>query len=361
MLFIDNATVSQVLDMPSCLDALEVGYRDLAKGDAIFRPRIDVYFPNETPAGYYRWGTMEGASRSLGVFAIRMKSDMLQWPDGLTEEKYCIEPGTFCGLIFLFSTRSGEPLAIINDGVLQHMRVGGCAGLGAKYLARDNAAVVGMLGSGGMARTYLEAFCAVRNIERVKVYSPNPAHREAYAEEMSERLGIVVEPKSTPEEVVRDSDIVSTCTDSLRPVVSDLSWVSRGSHLTTVRATEWPMEVLEVADFAAKLGRNTLGALDEGMERVHGTASYVAGQPHERARIPNPPEDVYKGEYASLVDLMAGRVKGRLRPEDVTYFINAGTQGLQFAAVAGRVYALARERGLGRETPTDWFLQDIRD
>src|SRR5487761_1194822 len=172
MLFIDNATVSELLDMPACLDALEAGYRDLAKGDAIFRPRIDVSFTNETPEGYYRWGTMEGASRTLGVFAIRMKSDMLTWPDGLTEEKYCVQPGTFCGLVMLFSTRNGEPLAIINDGVLQHMRVGACAGLGAKYLAREDASAVGMIGSGGMARTYLEAFAAVRPIKQVKVYSP---------------------------------------------------------------------------------------------------------------------------------------------------------------------------------------------
>ena len=361
MLFIDNAVVSRVLDMRTCLDALEVGYRDLAKGDAIFRPRIDVYFPNETPDGYYRWGTMEGASRSLGVFAIRMKSDMLTWPDGLTEEKYCVEPGTFCGLIFLCSTRTGEPLAIINDGVLQHMRVGGCAGLGAKYLAREDAAVVGMLGSGGMARTYLEAFNAVRRIERVKVYSPTPAHREAYAEEMGEKLGIPIEVKSSPEEVVRDSDIVSTCTDSLRPIVTDMGWISKGSHLTSVRATEWPMAVLDRADYTAKLGRNTLNALDEGMTRIHGTASYVAGQPEEQARIPNPEEDLYKGQYESLVDLMVGKSRGRQSADDITCFINAGTQGLQFAAVAGRVYQLVKERGLGREVPTDWFLQDIRD
>lgn len=361
MLFIDNAIVSQVLDMRGCLDALETGYRDLANGDAVFRPRIDVYFPNETPDGYYRWGTMEGATRSLGVFAIRMKSDMLVWPDGLTEEKYCMTPGTFCGLILLFSTRTGEPLAMINDGVLQHMRVGGCAGLGAKYLAREDASVVGMLGSGGMARTYLEAFNAVRRLERVKVYSPTPAHREAYAEEMSEKLGVPVDVCSSPEEAVRGSDIVSSCTDSLRPVVADLGWVDRGAHLTTVRATEWPMEVLGLADYSAKLGPNTLGVLDEGMERVHGTASYIAGQPGEKSRIPNPKEDVYQGKYESLVDLMVGRAKGRKSPDDITYFINAGTQGLQFAAVAGRVYTLAKERSLGREVPTEWFLQDIRD
>src|SRR5579871_1232567 len=109
VLLIDNTTVANLLDMRSCLDALEVGYRDLAADNAVFRPRIDVYFPNETPDGYYRWGTMEGASRTLGVFAIRMKSDMLTWPDGLTEEKYCGTPGTYCGLIWLLSTRTGEP------------------------------------------------------------------------------------------------------------------------------------------------------------------------------------------------------------------------------------------------------------
>ena len=77
---------------------------------------------------------MEGASRKIGVFAIRMKSDVVYWPNGETEEKYCMQPGTWCGLVMVFSVRNGEPLAIINDGLLQHMRVGGCAGLGAKYL-----------------------------------------------------------------------------------------------------------------------------------------------------------------------------------------------------------------------------------
>lgn len=72
----------------------------------------------------------------------------------------------------LFSTVNGEPLALINDGVLQHMRVGAGGGIGVKHLARPDSSTVGMLGSGGMARTFLEAFCVVRPIRRVKVYSP---------------------------------------------------------------------------------------------------------------------------------------------------------------------------------------------
>src|SRR6266481_1987436 len=121
-----------------------------------------------------RWGTMEGTNN--GILAIRMKSDVVTWPvgnDGLwRENKYCMRPGLFLGLILLLSTRNGEPLAFINDGVLQHMRVGGGAGIGAKHLARNDANTVGILGSGGMARTCLEAFQAIRPIKRAKVYSP---------------------------------------------------------------------------------------------------------------------------------------------------------------------------------------------
>ncbi len=92
---------------------------------------------------------MEGVCRTHGAFAIRMKSDVVCWTEGKNEQKYAIQPGTYCGLIMLFSIRNGEPLAIINDGVLQHMRVGGKAGLGVKYLSRPDSSVAGSIGSGG--------------------------------------------------------------------------------------------------------------------------------------------------------------------------------------------------------------------
>ena len=119
MLLINNQEVERLLDMKSCLEALEDGYDDLLKGDAVYRPRLDVWMPCDRPDGYYRWGTMEGASRKIGVFAIRMKSDIVHWPNGDTEEKYCMQPGTWCGLVMVFSVRNGEPLAIINDGLIQ--------------------------------------------------------------------------------------------------------------------------------------------------------------------------------------------------------------------------------------------------
>src|SRR2546430_1173876 len=185
MLLIDNPTVEKVLTMRDCIDIQERAFLGLPGGASVHRPRIDVYVPTEkAPEGYWCWGTMEGASKDLGVFAIRLKSGIVTWPQHpggtSTEEKYCVDSGTFCGLVMLFSTYNGQPLAMINDGVIQHMRVGGGAGLGAKYLAREDAHVVGMIGSGGMARTYLHAFAAVRDIRKVRVFSPTKAHREEY-------------------------------------------------------------------------------------------------------------------------------------------------------------------------------------
>ncbi len=362
MLLINNQEVEKLFNMKDCLEALEVGYDDLLKGDAVYRPRLDVWVPCERPDGYYRWGTMEGASRKIGVFAIRMKSDIVYWPNSETEEKYCKQPGTFCGWVMVFSVRNGEPLAIINDGILQHMRVGGCGGLGVKYLAREDASVVGMFGSGGMARTYLEAFHEVRKLKKVKVYSPTKTNREAYAKEMSGKLGLEVVAVNSPEEVVRDSDIVSTCTDSARVVFDGPEWLKEGAHITCVRACEIGPKVVKRCDLSVKLGRNTVETMDEGMIRLHGNVGYIAGQPEERKRIPNPTVDNYKGDFFKyFMDLKAGKVPGRTNSRQITFFINAGTQGLQFAACAGKVYQLAKEKGMGKELPTEWFLQDIRD
>ncbi len=362
MLYLSNADVQAVLDMATCLEALRAGYRDLARGDAAFIPRIDIYAPTGREEDYYRWGSMSGVCRATGVVAIRIKSDVVSWPDGRTEEKYCVQPGTYSGIILLYSIRNGEPLALMNDGFLQHMRVGGCAGLGADVLARKDAEVLGMLGSGGMARTYLEAIAQVRPLRLVKVYSPNQEHRRAYADEMGERLGLEIVPVGSAEEAVRGSHIVATATDSMAPTFQ-AEWIEPGTHITCVTRRELDRAIVARADLVAQLGLATIppSCPLPGLEWPSaGIAAYVTGQPEERARLPWR-HSSEQGEYPSLLDIEMGRAPGRTDSSQVTLFINTGTQGLQFAAVAGRVLELARQRGLGQPMPVEWFLQDIRD
>src|SRR5204862_8122151 len=104
---------------------LESAYRDHASGQAVCRPRIDIRIPTRDPAKFYQWRTMEGGSTG-GYFAIRMKSDVVyerEYEGARTLEKYCMRPGRYCGLVFLTDVETGAPLAIINDGYLQHLRV----------------------------------------------------------------------------------------------------------------------------------------------------------------------------------------------------------------------------------------------
>jgi len=360
MLLINNQIVEKILDIRGCMEALETGYHDLIHERAVYRGRYDLFVPNDDPKLMYRWGTMEGASRSFETFAIRMKSDMLEWPEGKTVEKYCIEPGTFCGFVMVFSTRNGEPLAIINDGIIQHMRVGGCAGLGAKYLSREDSSVVDIFGSGGMARTYLLAFNEVRKIRKVKVFSPTKKNREVYAAEMSEKLGITVTPVDRTADAVRGSDIVATCTDSIQVVVDDPALIEPGMHLTCVKSNEWNPEIVKRSDLVVKMGRATMN-LDVGQMRIGGEAAVVAGNAEEIKRIANPKVDIFSADFPLLTDIMSGKLKGRTDKNQVTFFANSGTQGLQFASTAGYVVREAKRRGLGQQIPTDWFLQDIRD
>jgi ornithine cyclodeaminase/alanine dehydrogenase-like protein (mu-crystallin family) len=365
MIFLTNQHVQQVLDMRSCLETMEDAYRELNEQHAGYRPRIDFYVPQEPH--YYRWGTMEGASRKHGIFAIRMKSDMLVWNRKgrfQTEEKYCIEPGTYCGLVFLLSVRNGEPLCLMNDGYLQHMRVGACAGLGAQYLARENSRVLGILGSGGMSRSYARAIAEVRPIRRIQVFSPTPANREAFADEMGKKLGIEVEPVDSPEKAVGGADIVALTTDSLVPVVK-AEWLEPGMHVTNVRSSEAGKDVIARADVIARLGTATLQFDSQPPNTIGGSDgmfAYFAGTSEERKRVPaSPSREIDNSEIGTIPEIMAGRWRGRTDDRQITFLNNQGTQGLQFAAVGAKAYELAKAQGLGHSLPLEWFVQDIRD
>lgn len=367
MLFIHNDVAHDLLTMTDCIEVQDSAFRAQAMGTAAQKPRSDIYAPCDLADGYYRGGTVEGYAN--GYFAVRIKSDIITWPrtadGGWSEDKHCIEPGTYCGLVILYSTATGEPVALINDGVIQHMRVGASAALGARYLARADARTVGILGSGGMARTYLEGFCCVRDIKSARVFSPTKANRDRFAKEMSAKLGIPVEPVNSPEESVCGADIVATCTSSMTPTLTP-EWLSKGQHVTILGPSEVDDAVLEVCD--VRIAQASEGGLDApGAERGigHSAVAWVAGTEEERRRLPAPKARAGGTQSAFTLpdfsDMVTGRTEGRTNPEQTTFYRNLGNQGLQFSSVGGLLYEKAKAAGSARELPTEWFLQDIRD
>jgi alanine dehydrogenase len=372
VLLINNDDVRRLLRASDCIRVQEEAFADLVSHRATHRPRIDVYAPAQRTDGYFRWSSMDGVTAKPGpYFASRIKSDIAHWPksaDGrVTEQKFCVQPGLYCGLVMLFSTLDGRPLAMINDGVLQHLRVGAGAALGAKYLARTDSSIIGILGSGGMARSYLEALVAVRPITMAKVFSPNPANRATFAKEMSAELKIAVTPVETPQDAVAGVDILASCTDSMTPTIEP-DWIKPGMHVTNVNPAEIDAACHSRFDIAFRQGDANINIAPSNSARImrevgQSPIAYVAGTEDEIERLPKPPptRTGFGGAFPHVTDLIAGTRPGRTSDEQVSFYHNFGNQGLQFACVGGLVYERAVEQGLGKSLPDEWFLQDVRN
>lgn len=363
MLYLDNTTQAELLAMPECIAALERAFGAIDAGQAIYRPKTDVHVPNQNENEYYRFGSMEGWYD--GIFALRFMSDVMAWehrPDGSwREDQYCMEPGKRCAVVLLFSSETGEPLALLNDNWVQHMRVGGSGALGTKLLARADAETVCMLGSGGMAQTLLEGICAIRPIKRARVFSPSASHRRAYAEKMSKQLDILIEAVESPQEAIAGADIVATCTNSGVPVF-EADWLEPGMHVVAVGTNEVPPEATLRFDVAIRQGIPSLAPAKESVRHRSGVglsyAGFVAGSDEEMARIPEGgPAHIDASQFPMFTDLAAGRVSGRSDDDQITFYYCHGNQGLQFAAVGGAIYRHAIEVGKGVSIPLTWFVQ----
>ena len=366
-MIINNHEVEKVLTMADTMAALEKSYLQLAAGEAVCRPRIDIRIPTSDPARNYQWGTMEGGS-TAGYFAIRMKSDIIyetEYNGAVTQEKYCMRPGLYCGLILLTSIENGELLAFINDGYLQHMRVGADGGIGVKYLANKDAEVVGMLGSGGMARTHMAAFMHVRKIEKLQVFSPTRENRERFGREMAAKYNIEVKVCNRPEDVYKGAHILAALTDSAVEV-TDGTLLQKGTHIVTVGGSGKPdPESLKRVDVYLRFGDTPAPV---GHPELATDAEHVAYEARPRQnkfgdgrRSRRKHGNSLPDRRVTIADLVSGEAQGRTSPDQITYSERGNLQGTQFHAVAGKVYELAKQAGLGREIPTEWFLQDIRD
>jgi alanine dehydrogenase len=293
-----------------------------------------------------------------------INSDVIRWQrqgSRIIKTKIPAAPGEkYVGLVILFSTVNGEPLAMFPDGVVQRMRVACSSALAARYLAREDASTLAIFGSGWQAGSHVPAMCAVRNIKRVNVYSPTKSNRERFATEMAQRVASEVRAVDSPEEAVRGADIIATTTNSLSRVVEP-EWVTPGLHLTCVRVPE--------------LGETTIRKVDRLVIHAHKHApeNYIAGfgddaiEAHDAIDIiqkgpdmvRSAPEQPFWLAAPELRELITGRVQGRAGTEEFTCFLKNIGIGLQFAAVGATVLYEAKRRGIGREIPTDWFLESV--
>jgi alanine dehydrogenase len=270
--------------------------------------------------------------------------------NNVVREKVPAANGRYVGLVLLFSSENGEPLAILPDGVMQRMRVGAANGLGVKYLARENATRVGLLGSGWQAGAQLMAVCAVRNVHSIRCFSPNRSNRESFTKDMEATLGVETIPVEQPEEAIGGADIAMCATNSLDHIFFE-RWIEPGMHVSSIKRPEIEVKAIKRAD------RLVIHTNDPSP--LHATTRDLEVPERAKNKGWALAEEIDFKKLPTLPQLIVGQADGRGSDEDVTCFINNLGLGYQFAAAGSVVYRKAKEQGVGHELPTEWFTEDV--
>ena len=353
-LLLSNSDVEKLLTMPECIGVLEEAYVELAEGRGVNRTRSDCITPTANPNAVYGLKSMDGVIPKLGIGAVRINSDIVTFPKkghNVVREKVPAAPnGRYTGLVLLFSSENGEPLAIFPDGVMQRMRVGAANGLGVKYLARKDARTIGILGSGWQAGAQLMAACAVRDIKSIRCFSPTKASREAFSKQMTSVLGTEVEPVGQPEEAIGGADIAMCASNSLDAIFFE-RWLEPGMHVSSIKQPEIEVKALKRAD------RVVLHAHETGPVHVTTRGLDLVRKANEHAWTVRKEIDFEK--LPTLPELIVGSAAGRQSEGEITCFLNNIGLGYQFAAAGSVVYRKAKETGMGHQLPTDWFTEDV--
>ena len=311
-LLLTETEVKDLLDMSSTLDAVENVLRDQADGKATNRARRRVALPTGG-LNYMAAGAPELELMGIKVYSIASTGARFY--------------------TMLFDSEGGELLSIIQSDKMGQLRTGAASGVATKHLAREDAATLGIYGAGWQAESQLEAIVAVRDFQRVIVYSRSEETRKDFADRMGEKLGMEIETTSSPEEPAAQ-DVVVTVTSSKEPVLRG-EWLTPGAHVNAAGSnfifkSEIDRDVVRRASFVCVDSREELG-LEAGDLML----------PLETGTVF--PEEVYE-----LGQVIAGHRPGRHGPEDITLFASQGL-ALEDLAAARIVYDRALEQDVGRD------------
>ncbi|OGQ81328.1 MAG: hypothetical protein A3F90_03435 [Deltaproteobacteria bacterium RIFCSPLOWO2_12_FULL_60_19] len=344
VLVLKNKQIDGLVPMDEEIAAIEEAFRELGQGVAMNSPRARLRTPWKEEGGQYYFNNIMGLVPGMKSMALRIDSSFSKEVE-VAGAKRRVYPGDFVGLVFLFDMDTCELLAIMDDHVISAMRVGATSGVATKYLARKDAEVMGLLGSGEQARTQLTAALAVRRLKKIKVYSPTQPNREKFAREMSEMCGVEVVPVASAEEAVRESDIVTAATNTVEPVVEG-RWLKEGAHVNSIVGGDGYLPRRELDDETIKrAGLIVVGYKPQiFLDRQAEFADRL-----DRGMLK--PEDLHE-----LGELLNGKCRGRKDEREITLFKNNTGMGIQFAATARKVYEKAREKGIGTELPLELFM-----
>lgn len=324
MLILSRHDVEALLTMPDAIAAVEDGFRQLVMGNVVMPQRAATVVAPHNGLHLSMPAFVGGDPGTLTIKIVTVYGDN-QARFGLPMIQ---------GLLLLHDARNGQLLAMMDAEALTAIRTGAASGIATRYLARENAATVALFGAGAQASAQLEAMCAVRPIQQAFVMTRSGAKDADFCTRMAAKLGIQVTPGQDVQAAVMAADIICTATNATTPVF-DGRWLQPGAHINAIGAYTSQMRELDTVT----------------IQQSHVFVDHHKAAQTEAGDILIP---IANGKYdytqvsGELGALLQGDVAGRTADDEITVFKSVGL-AMQDAVTAARVYARAKEQGVGQQ------------
>lgn len=326
VLVLSDKDVARVLNMKDGIRIVEQAFREHASGNTVLLPRISHSLAGT--GGAFR--VMAAILPGLGWFGLK---SLTGYPGRRVR-------GETYFAVLLFESTTGALRAVIAGNHLTGIRTGAATGVAAKYLAREDADVLGMFGIGVQARNQLEAVMAVRPVRLVKVLSRDHAKAEAFADWAGSRYGVSVRAAQNAREVIAGSSLVVAATTSREPLFPG-EWLEAGTHLSGVGANTPSKSELDPTCFTR--AKVVVDFKEQALQEAGDLRNAIATGAITA-------EDI----QAELGEIVSGTKPGRASTEELTLFKSVGI-AIEDVATAAFAYEQASERGIG----TKIELEDI--
>jgi ornithine cyclodeaminase/alanine dehydrogenase-like protein (mu-crystallin family) len=324
VLIIGEREVHELLPMRDCIDLMQRTFASLGTGRFVQPPRIIAWQP-EGLGAVAAMPAWLGEPRALGAKLISVFPQNRQ--AGLESHQ---------GLVALFETEHGIPLAVIHAGAITAIRTAAVSGAATRLLANEQAGDLGIFGSGTQARTHLEAMLAVRPIRRVHVWSRSAQHAQTFASEASQRYNLDVRAIENAENVAKASDIICTVTAATAPILKG-AWLDRGTHVNAAGSSVPPFRELDTE--AVVRARLFVDSRESALREP------------DDIRVPLAQGAITQDHIiGDLSELASGACDGRISKNDITIFKSVGL-AIEDLAAAYLIYerALGAKRGVSIE------------
>ena len=313
-LYLSRADVEKTaLDMPTILHLLEEAFREKGQGKVEMPPKPGIH-------------TMPDAFiHAMPAYIPSLKSTGIKWVSGYPEN-YKRGLPYITGLLILNDVETGIPLAVMDCTWITAYRTGAATGVSAKYLARKDSEVAGILACGVQGRTNLEALACLFPLKRVYAYDIHPEAQEKYIAEMKAKFDFEIVGVREPKQALVESDLVVTSSPILKhpnPTI-EKDWLKPGAFGSAV-------------DFDSYWSGAALAQMDRISTDDHAQFQYYKSVGYFQ-QTPDP--------YADLGEIAAGLKPGRQNDKERALAMNLGL-AMDDMAVAPEIYRRAREKGIG--------------